>query len=259
MNEKKMPGASPPISKFRLQRVLLKVKKIRRSLLKNNRKKIFVIGLNGTGTTSLQSYFKQLGYTVGDQGQAEKLIPDYNNQNWPALFAYIQTAQAFADAPFSFPKIYEELYHKYHDAIFILSVRDDAETYGMSRIRFLNKALNGNLTYNGIMSFKYSYPNFATDVAKALGWNEDTNFKDLSYWTHRYENHNSEVIEFFRHKPNFIVVNVNKGDEIERMNKLLGESTKVAFPHMNQTKKTNGPNTNWNTNMDGSKSRCHDL
>ena len=209
--------------------------RIRQSLLISNQAKIFVLGLNGTGTTSMQNYLQLLGHTLGNQAEAEKLIPDYNNDNWPAIFDYINTAQAFADAPFSFPKIHEKLFNRYPNAKFILTVRDDAETWGKSRIRFLTKALKGDLSYRGLMSFEYSYPNFAIDVSKALSWNENIDFTSLQYWVQRYEQHNTEVVRFFHNKPNFIVINVNNKSDIQRLNKFLGQEDTPKFPHLNQT------------------------
>ena len=65
--------------------------------------KIFCIGLSKTGSTSLERALKDLGYRLGDQHQGELLLPVYAARNFRPIVEFCLTADAFQDAPFSFP------------------------------------------------------------------------------------------------------------------------------------------------------------
>ncbi len=68
--------------------------------------KIFCVGLNKTGTTSLTREMLELGYVVGNQVQGTKLIKEYGKRDFKAVAKLVKTAQFFQDAPFSFPYTY---------------------------------------------------------------------------------------------------------------------------------------------------------
>ena len=73
--------------------------------------KIFVIGFNKTGTTSLYFTLKELGFNMGNQKVAEVMTYYmFKNNDFSELKPYCQTAEAFQDVPFSFPNIYKKLY-----------------------------------------------------------------------------------------------------------------------------------------------------
>src|SRR5690606_32146124 len=91
------------------------------------KQKIFCIGRNKTGTTSLAAEFKELGYPVGHQRTAEKLIDYYIANDFQPIIDYCRSAQVFQDAPFSWPETYKYLDEAYPNSLFILSVRDNAE------------------------------------------------------------------------------------------------------------------------------------
>jgi|OM-RGC.v1.028315516 hypothetical protein len=82
---------------------------VRFALLGRNRPKIFVIGLNKTGTTTLAHTLQAHGFRVGDQSTAERLAPEYISGQWEPILAYCNTAQVFQDFPFSFPETYRHL------------------------------------------------------------------------------------------------------------------------------------------------------
>jgi hypothetical protein len=76
--------------------------------------KVFCIGLSRTGTTSLEQALRDLGYRLGDQHQGELLLPQYAVRNFRPIVEFCLTADAFQDAPFSFPFIYLALDQRAH-------------------------------------------------------------------------------------------------------------------------------------------------
>src|SRR5437763_5861921 len=89
-----------------------------------NKQKIFCIGRNKTGTTSLTKAMMELGFITGNQGRAERLIDCYKLRNFKPIIAYCKTAQFFRDVPFSLPFTFIALDVAFPGSKFILTVRD---------------------------------------------------------------------------------------------------------------------------------------
>jgi hypothetical protein len=107
--------------------------------------KIFCIGLNKTGTTSLKKEMALQGFTVGNQRQAELLFDDWVKRDFRRIVRYCRTARFFQDAPFSYPYTFIALDQAFPGSKFILTVRDNAEQWYNSLIRFHGKLWgNGN-------------------------------------------------------------------------------------------------------------------
>ncbi len=86
--------------------------------------KIFCIGRNKTGTTSLQAFFSQAGFRVAPQVAGEKLIYNSGFEPDDKFWQWVDSYEVFQDAPFSWTWLIPELIQRYPDARFILSVRD---------------------------------------------------------------------------------------------------------------------------------------
>lgn len=106
--------------------------------------KIFCIGRNKTGTTSMLHVFKEFGFKLGHQPTAELLLKDYIARNWKPILDYCQTAQAFQDAPFSWPETWKQLVKRYPDARYILTYRDQEAWYN-SITKFHSKKFSDGL------------------------------------------------------------------------------------------------------------------
>ena len=73
--------------------------------------KVFCIGRNKTGTTSLKLALQELGYKMGSQPQGERLIKDWKNNNFSPIIELAKTADAFQDIPFSYNNTYKHRIH----------------------------------------------------------------------------------------------------------------------------------------------------
>lgn len=119
-----------PLATFRQRRKALKrrLRVLRDTVRARGKPKIFCVGRNKTGTTSLQHALLDLGISVGDQRAAEELAcRDYHRGEFAGIIAYCRTAQAFQDTPFSYPHTYRHVDAAYPGSRFILSIRDDPE------------------------------------------------------------------------------------------------------------------------------------
>lgn len=91
--------------------------------------KIICTGKKKTGTTSIGKALTELGFSVGKQFLAERLIHDWAARDFRKLFWYCLTAQAFQDIPFSWPFTFMALDQQYPSSKFILTVRDTPEQW----------------------------------------------------------------------------------------------------------------------------------
>jgi hypothetical protein len=67
-------------------------------------RKVFCIGRNKTGTTSMAKLFKQLSLDVGPQRKFEKLFRDWKNGDFDKIIDEVKySGIAFQDIPFSLP------------------------------------------------------------------------------------------------------------------------------------------------------------
>ena len=198
--------------------------------------KVFCVGFAKTGTTSLGQALKDLGYRLGDQQQGELLLLAYAARNFKTIVDFSLTADAFQDAPFSFPFVYLALDQSFPNAKFILSVRDDGDQWYRSLVNF-----HGNLFGGGRIPGKedlrratYCYPGFIWDAVR-LVWNtpEDDPYHKPTLVS-LYDRHNSDVRDYFRFRSNLLEVNLSDKGAYGRLCKFLGkEPVAKDFPWLN--------------------------
>ncbi len=151
--------------------LLTKIKnKVQREYKKHTLKgepKIFCIGRNKTGTTSFKKAFQDLGFSVGNQRKAEKLLREYKVQNFNPIIDYCKTAQVFQDFPFSFPKTYKHLDQAFPHAKFVLTIRDSPEQGYHSYLRHQTKLFgkDGNLpTIEDLKNAPYVWKGWSWEI-----------------------------------------------------------------------------------------------
>ncbi len=96
----------------------------RATLSSLGKQKIFCIGRNKTGTTSLHAALIEMGIVVGRQRHAELMIGDWSKRDFRRLISFCRTAQAFQDIPFSLPYTFQALDMAFPRSKFILTVRE---------------------------------------------------------------------------------------------------------------------------------------
>ena len=155
--------------------------------------KVFCIGRNKTGTTSLKSAFEDLGYPVGNQRKAEILTGKYYFEgNFQPIVDYCKTAQVFQDVPFSYPETYKHLDKAYPGSKFILTVRDSPEQWYRSITRFHAKKFGkeGRIpTVEDLKNASYVWPGFMYNVVRVHGTTDDAPYDKRTMLAH-YERYN---------------------------------------------------------------------
>src|SRR5690606_27053905 len=159
------------------------------------KQKIFCIGRNKTGTTSLAAEFQELGFPVGRQRTAEELIDFYIRGDFKPIIEYCKSAQVFQDVPFSWPVTYRHLDEAFPNSRFILTIRDDSEEWYNSLTKFHSKIFGqGNIPNSQqLKNAQYVYKGFMWKVNRAIyGTPEDDPYNKQILIQH-YEDYNKEV------------------------------------------------------------------
>lgn len=205
------------------------------------KQKVFGIGNNKTGTTSLKAAMEELGYKTGDQRTAEELIDDWAKRDFKRIVQYCKTAQFFQDVPFSKPYTFVVLDHEFPGSKFILTVRDDPEQWYNSLVKFHSKKWGRE----GRIPTREDLQQ-ATYLEKGRPWKanrlsydtpEDDPYRKEILIQH-YIDHNNSVKEYFRHRPDdLLVLNVAGKNAYQKLCDFLGmKPVGKTFPWKNKTK-----------------------
>lgn len=202
------------------------------------REKVFCIGANKTGTTSLEKALKDFGYKLGDQSTGEMLLKDYGSRNFKPIVDFCHSADAFQDAPFSFPYVFIMLDQYFPNARFILTVRDSSEQWYSSMVNFHSKLFgNGSIpTKEVLQKVVYRYEGHLWDTNRILWNTPEDDVYNRAILIEYYERHNANIRDYFRTKSNFIELNLSVAGEYVRLCKFLGKQPiGTDFPWLNKT------------------------
>jgi hypothetical protein len=92
-------------------------------------RKVFCVGRNKTGTTTLEAVLNAYLFRVGPQIEAERLLVAHDEDASPAFWEWVERWEAFQDAPFSMTWCLEELWRRHPEALYIHTVRDPEQWY----------------------------------------------------------------------------------------------------------------------------------
>ncbi|AWM13010.1 hypothetical protein DI487_03455 [Flavobacterium sediminis] len=187
-----------------------------RRIFNKRKEKVFVIGYHKTGTSSLGKAMLTLGFRVCGSlkegygyKDSDKAFPEYLMEQAQPLF---DKYDAFQDTPWFL--LYKELYYRFPEAKFILTIRDEEKWI---------KSMQGHFGKNSYPYHDYIY--------------EDSDmFSDSEKYIQVYKQHNSSVREFFKDKPKQLLeINLKEDDKWEKICTFLNVKVPQRdFPHVNK-------------------------
>ncbi len=187
--------------------------------------KVFVIGFNKTGTTSIGLALQNMGLKVAQQIRGEELIDNWANGNRDELINLCSTADVLQDVPFSLPNTYKILDTSFPDSKFILSVRNSPDQWYQSLIRYHSKTMGLDRipTAEDLKAATYHSPGWMWRVCVEAYGADDQAPYDEARCTDAYLRHNKSVIEYFSSRPDaLLVLNVSERDSLDRISKFIG-------------------------------------
>tara|TARA_R110002049_G_scaffold82349_1_gene209551 strand:+ start:1027 stop:1671 length:645 start_codon:yes stop_codon:yes gene_type:complete len=213
------------------------------SFLKKSNEKVFCIGLNKTGTTTIEKFFNDYNFRVGDQSEAEFLVNDWFKRDFRKIISYCKKYDAFQDAPFSLPYTFIILEQYFPRAKFILTLRDNPEQWYNSLTKFHSKLWSNGEdapTIEELKNAKYRYKGYAYDVNRALFNTPEHDPYNKELLINYYNDHNNNVKEYFRSQSHkLLTINVSVQADYFRLCDFL-EKTAVGN-NFSWENKTNNP------------------
>ena len=169
--------------------------------------KIFCIGFNKTGTTSLMNFFLNLSIKTCD-GIADSSFKDvqefyYSEDKFKYLEKLLSSFVAFEDVPW--PIFYKELFNKFPNSYYILTTRNADAWIRSCKNHFC------------LSSENYPIHEFIYGIGKGSPINNEKE------WISTYEKHNEDVIQFFSINKNakFLHIKIDEEDNKEISKKIL--------------------------------------
>lgn len=221
-------------------------------------KKIFCIGSNKTGTTSMRYLFEELKYKVSPQKLQEQTLEDIHfSFNKNLLEKYVARYDFFQDIPFSLSNFYIRLDTLFPESKFILTVREP-DSWFNSLYNFHLSIINKNIANqsnkikvikkNDLKKIKWIHEdysvtqmkkNFLTTVNENLILKYDWN---LLYSREHYKKifikRNHDIINFFQDRPkDLLVIDLSKEKNTKKLYDFLGIKDKpILYPYKNITR-----------------------
>lgn len=216
---------------------------IRKLMGRRRKPKVFVIGLNHTGTTSMGSYLVNAGLLLAPQRTFERMRPDYDAGNWDKLAHEIDKYDAFQDSPFSSVSVpfLDFLQKRYPESKFILTRRGTAAEWQATMERLHRKNWYGDvdvITWKHVKEVNYVHETFIYDALMRVVKSEAYPPYDPGIWMNRYDRYNHMVRNHFHGAPNFLEINLaDSGSEVT-LQSFLGWKELLPIPHLNSSKPT---------------------
>ena len=214
--------------------------------------KVFGIGANKTGSTSLKQVFEIIGLNVGPQRRGEVASMDVSKGNLAPLKAYIERYDAFQDVPFSSKSTYAQIDALFPNSKFILTYRD-SDSWFESFLNYHKKVLQcdpskvrptlsdfegKDFLYPGFRQFKFEWE-WVLAIDSELGAHRDWNLAfDKQHFVKLYEQRNEMIVRHFSERPkDLLVIDISKEKNTQKILNFLElpETLLSAMPHANKT------------------------
>lgn len=191
----------------------------------SDQNKVFAIGFNKTGTTSVLMALSEMGVLTAPQQEAERLFRDWAARRFDRIIDFARRYEAFQDIPFSLPFTYQALDQAFPDARFVLTVRGSPDEWYESLLRFSKQQFFNNAEPNwaDMESNAYNYPGFINEVAFLFWrWNE-FGLYDRNRTIALYQTHNLQVQDYFSSRPGkLLTLNVADDDSYKALCGFIG-------------------------------------
>jgi hypothetical protein len=185
------------------------------NILPENSTKVFCLGFQKTGTTSVDFVLQDMGYQVAKAYKQPDIefCKMLENGDLSELKQRSELFDAFQDIPWF--RYYRAFDQWYPGSKFILTIRDSRSWW---------KSFSHYFRTERYPLFKLIY-----------GADNPTGHEE--YLVEQFERHNRAVIEYFKDRPgDLLVVDVSEEDALQKISDFLGKSTSyLKMPHKNAT------------------------
>lgn len=187
--------------------------------------KIFCIGDNKTGTTSLTSALSMLKYRICPEkimySDDSVYFENFQERKLDELFELVPQYDAFEDRPWNHTDFYRVLDERYPDAKFILTTRN-VDEWWESYERW-NKLID--------LKSKWFYK-----LISQISYGVDSFLDHPEIVKQTFLDRNRAIRSYFHGNPRFLEINIIEKGKFDKLCRFLGkEALNKSFPHLNKT------------------------
>ncbi len=184
--------------------------------------RVFGIGLQRTGTTSLQEALESLGYDVGHWKSGAWAKSIWQEMHRWGRSRIMEKFNALCDNPI--PALYKELDEAYPGSKFILTIRDE-DAWIESMRRLWSYDSNSDRWMWDEDGFSHQMHGIIYGTAE---FDEET-FRVV------YRHHVIDVLEYFQGRGDLLIIDIDRTSTTDRLAEFLGRpKTGQSFPHRNR-------------------------
>jgi len=199
--------------------------------------KIFCIGYNKTGTSSLDVFMKNHKFIGPNDDIFSHNLESYFSKNYNTFEYMIKNrydkCNWFQDVPFSLPNMYRFIDVSFPNSKFILTVRSSDEEWFNSLVRF-HKKIFSNI-YHSPSENNYIYKGWLYDyLTIGLGSPKHDPY-NKEYLIKSYNNHINDVKEYFKNTDKLFIMNLKENKIKELCDFLDIKTVSNKFPHINKS------------------------
>jgi hypothetical protein len=204
------------------------------SLIRRKKQKVFCIGFNKTGTTSIEHALKGLHYRIGKQADAELMLHHWAQRNFQPIIRYCHSADAFQDIPFSLAYTYQAMDQAFPGSKFILTLRRSSEEWFDSLVSYHGKLFSDGATptIEDLANAGYRRPGWIKEAMELMFDYPTVPLYDREKYIQIYEAHNRSVIEYFKYrKHDLLILDLSEDGAYQKFTRFLGHEDKNGeFP-----------------------------
>lgn len=174
------------------------------------RRKVFIIGRNKTGTSTIARALEDHGAMVAHQATGERLLDDWARRDFTSTIRYCRTAQVFKDVPFSLPYTFQAVDAAFPGSKFILSVWSSPDRWYAAHTAFHARNFGGGAlpTAEELPHAQYRYPGYLADYVRLVYDSPPDDPYHRDTLISHYERHVRTVTEYFRHRDDLLVLDI---------------------------------------------------
>jgi len=188
--------------------------------------KVFGIGCNKTGTTTLGHCLKLLGFGPhAHWPNSNRLVKHWAQGNYQPILEFAENFECFDDSPWNITDVYQHLDIRFPKSKFILTLRD-SDSWFTSWCR----SNQGDIRLKGGRLWVPYH-------RKAFGLEEGFSFENLGdQYKKKYQERNQEIQDYFSNRPDdLLVVDWRKGDGWKQLCEFLDKPVpNRPFPRLNK-------------------------
>lgn len=219
--------------------------------------KVFCVGMNKTGTTTMSKVFRMLNYRVAPQIKQEIAIGDLRmKNNYQKIKSFCWKYNFFQDLPFSQGDFYQTIDKIYPSSKFILTIRDPEKWFdsfcNFHLIYYRKMGFNlkniSEVKEEHMRKFNWIKEGYYYDYTKNFWINEQINNQlfynwkllyNKNHYINVYQKRNKQIQDYFQErKKDLLIFDVSKNYDVSKILDFLEIKNSLNFrmPHELQSK-----------------------